>query len=127
VDHETKHDIVLLSVTYAFCLRTLRIRSIRDAEPHDARLCRELFAQAVPFLTDRQSTVRLKNVQESIDFVQSRLKEPLRNVSSFPILPILHQHLALSYQRSILSLAPTLTSYSAAVRCHSSFPAFFGV
>ncbi|PVG02055.1 hypothetical protein CPB86DRAFT_823272 [Serendipita vermifera] len=76
------YNILAVCVTYVFCIRTLRIMSVTNAEPHDVCVCRELFAQAVPFLTDRQSTVRLKNVQESITFVESRLKEPLRNLLS---------------------------------------------
>ena len=68
------------SLSYAWIIRKLQISSISSVEPHDEDACRDLFARAVPFLFDRKSLTRLESAQEAVNYVQSRVEEPLEKV-----------------------------------------------
>ncbi|CAG7847531.1 SubName: Full=Uncharacterized protein {ECO:0000313/EMBL:CCA72458.1} [Serendipita indica DSM 11827] len=74
------YNIVAICLAYAWVIRTLRIYSISSAGPHDEDACRDLLARAVPFLLDRKSLTRLESAQEAVNYVQSRVGEPLDKI-----------------------------------------------
>lgn len=89
VSHSHESNLTLTrfnSIAYVFCIHTLRLRSISNAPPHDRQMCAQIISQAVPFLTERRSFTRLANMDEAIEYVQSRLNQPIQEVC--PIIPI---------------------------------------